>query len=313
MLYITTRNNKDAYTVHRTLTENFAVDGGGYVPFQMPVLDSCELESFASKSFGESVATILNLFFTPKMTGWDVEFSIGRNPIKLLSLNGKITVAELFSNPEGNYSYFVKALYDHILQNNSRAVHPTVWAEISIRIATLFGVWSEILKQGVISSQDLIDISLSANDYHTYIAAVYARKLGLPIGTMILSCDEGDPLWDLISRGEAKADIFGMGESATIERLLEATLGRPESLRYLVCREEKKHYSLTEEDYMALKSDFFAATVGNTRIASTAGNIAKRDGHSLNRNVAQAYAGVEDFRARCGIGRHALLIAESGK
>ena len=188
MLYITTRNNKDAYTVHRTLTENFAVDGGGYVPFQMPVLDSCELESFASKSFGESVATILNLFFTPKMTGWDVEFSIGRSPIKLLSLNGKITVAELFSNPEGNYSYFVKALYDHILQNNSRAMHPTVWAEISIRIATLFGVWSEILKQGVISSQDLIDISLSANEYHTYIAAVYARKLGLPI-------DEEEMLW----------------------------------------------------------------------------------------------------------------------
>ena len=37
MLYVTTRNNRDAYTARRALTENRGPDGGFFVPFREPV------------------------------------------------------------------------------------------------------------------------------------------------------------------------------------------------------------------------------------------------------------------------------------
>ena len=39
MLYITTRNNYDAFTAYRTLGEGRGPDGGLFVPFQMPHFD----------------------------------------------------------------------------------------------------------------------------------------------------------------------------------------------------------------------------------------------------------------------------------
>lgn len=309
MLYVTTRNNNDAFTAHRVLTEDFAPDGGGYVPFQLPVLD---VNSLQHKQFSECVATVLNVFFSGKLTAWDIEFAIGRNPMKLSSLSSKITVAELYSNPEGKYNYIVKALYRNLLQNKNVVSQPSKWAEIAIRIATLFGIWSDMLKLNFLKDQDLFDISLSCLDHKTCVAAVYARKMCLPINRIILSCNEGNPLWDLIIRGEVRAEALGNAESGMVERMLETMFGNQETIRYLSSREQKKQYTLSEDDFAFIKDYLFAAVVGSTRTAATISNVARKDGYTFNSNSASAYSGLEDFRAKTGISRPAVLIAECG-
>ena len=44
MLYVTTRNNRDAYTAQRVLRENRGPDGGLYVPFREPVFSREEID-----------------------------------------------------------------------------------------------------------------------------------------------------------------------------------------------------------------------------------------------------------------------------
>jgi len=312
VLYITTRSNKDAYTANRAFTENLAPDNGSYVPLQIPSIDSDALELLSGKQFSECVATIINMFFSSKLTAWDVEFAVGRNPIKIIALGSKIAVSELYSNPEGKYSYFVKALYNKLSQSNLVSNQPSEWFEIAVRIATLFGIWSDMIKQEIITLRDTIDISLSCEDRYACIAALYARKMGLQIGMIVLSCNEGNPFWDLVCRGEVKTESFSKPESVTVERLLENILGNNESIRYAACRDEKKYYALSEDDCVHLKTVLYAAVVGNAKITATEGIVARKDGYSLNRNTASAYGGIEDFRAQWGIGRYALLIAENG-
>ena len=60
MLYVTTRNNRDAYTAQRVLRENRGPDGGLYVPFREPVFSREEIDALKEKSFHQCVAEVLN-------------------------------------------------------------------------------------------------------------------------------------------------------------------------------------------------------------------------------------------------------------
>ena len=60
MLYVTTRNNGDIFTVNHPLNKNRAEDGGAYVPFKLPRLDFGELKALP---FNHRVANVLNLLF----------------------------------------------------------------------------------------------------------------------------------------------------------------------------------------------------------------------------------------------------------
>ena len=59
MLYVSTRNNSDAYTAYRALHECNAPDGGYYFPFRLPHLSADELYAIKKQGPGETVAYIL--------------------------------------------------------------------------------------------------------------------------------------------------------------------------------------------------------------------------------------------------------------
>ena len=84
MLYVTTRNKHDAYTAHRTQLSDRAPDGGLYLPFRMVTWERQQVLALADKTFGQCVAETLNQFFACRLTGWDVDFSIGRNPVSVV-------------------------------------------------------------------------------------------------------------------------------------------------------------------------------------------------------------------------------------
>ena len=94
MLYVTTRDPRDAYTANRALSENRCPEGGFFVPMRLPHYGESEIAELAEKSFSQNVADILNLLFATQLDGWSVEFGIGRYPVKLVALNGYIAILE---------------------------------------------------------------------------------------------------------------------------------------------------------------------------------------------------------------------------
>ena len=76
MLYITTRDNKDTFTAHRALTEAYAPDGGGFVPFRLPTYAPDEIATLKEKNFGTIVAEILNSIFS----------SLGKLSVRILHI-----------------------------------------------------------------------------------------------------------------------------------------------------------------------------------------------------------------------------------
>ena len=94
MLYVTTRNHLDSFTACPVLKENRAPDGGLFVPLHVPKLSQQDCARLAEMSFGQCAAEMLNLFFSTRLTGWDVDFAVGRYPVRLEALAHKIYLAE---------------------------------------------------------------------------------------------------------------------------------------------------------------------------------------------------------------------------
>lgn len=307
MLYITTFSDKDAYTAHRTLQSDRAPDGGLFVPFFLPTYENAYIESLITKSFGEIVAEIMNLFFSCRLNGWDIDFCIGKNPIKINSMNHKVTFSELWHNHESKYSYIEKALYTKICPNQPATQQPTEWFCIAVRISVLFAVFSELFKQGITDFTQLVDISVPTGDFAAPISAWYARKMGLPVGTIICSCEDNSYVWDLIQRGEVNTGNCAQPEG--LQRLIQGALGYDEVIRYRAVCENGSVYSLDDENINLINSIMFSAVIGKERIPAVINSIYRTSQYVIDENTALAYAGLQDYRTRVSNGHHGVLLA----
>ena len=186
MLYVTTRTNHDAFTVRHALEKSRGSDGGFYLPFRMPHYDAQQLDIFAEKTIGEGIAEILNCFFPAGLSAWDVDFAIGRNPIKLVTMSHKIMVAECWHNTDSDISRLIANLSDRVADSACGISGASSWTKIAIRIAVLFAVYGEILRQKLITRGQLFDIAVSADDFSILMSAYYARSMGLPVGAVLM-------------------------------------------------------------------------------------------------------------------------------
>lgn len=304
MLYLSTRNRTDSFTAFRALREDSAPDGGMYVPMRMPFFNKEEIEILKDQSFGQTVAMILNLFFTAKLTSWDVEFCVGRYPLKLISMNHRMIIAEMWHNLDSDYRYMENSLYRKLCGQDVASSRPTQWAKIAIRIAVLFALYGELARKGFAQ----FDVCMSADDFTLPMSAWYAREMGLPIGTIICSGKDNGAAWDLIHRGE-----FNTGTGAVcpagFERLIYGTLGLHETVRYVNVCSRKGIYKVSEEALSVLNCGLYACVASENRIESVSRSIFRTSDYIADPDTALAYGGLQDYRSHTGDSQPTLLLS----
>lgn len=304
MLYVTTRDKFDAYTTPHAFRADRAPDGGFFLPFRMPHFSQQELEEWKEKSFAQMVADVLNLFFSCRLTSWDVEFSAGRYPVKLTSLQQRVCIGELWHNQSGDYTGLEKTL---ALKIDPTLIKPVSWVKIAVRIAVLFGIYAEMCRSELLRDSDSFDIALHEADLTAVFAAWYSREMGLPIHNIVVGCPENSPVWDLLQFGAVKPDQTVPGET---ERLIYGALGIDEVSRFIASCAKGAGYSLLPNMHERLNSGMFASVVSTSRVHDAIPNVYRTAGYALDRGAAQAYSALQDYRAKCGMSRVALVLSE---
>ncbi len=312
MLYVTTRSNVDAYTANRALCEDRAPDRGLYVPFKMPLFSPEEINALADRSFGQRVADILNLLFGCKLTSWDVDFCVGRYPVRLVPLSHRIVIGECWHNPEWDFTWTVRKLCQHI---RPQVPPDGDWAFLAVRIAVLFGIFGELIKK-----DDLpIDIAVPSSDLSGAMAARYAREWGLPIGNIVVCCNENTALWDLLRRRELRTNLPAVKTTTPdcdqvlprdLERLIFACGGISEVTRYLNACRIGGLYCPSEKTHAALCQGLHISVVGTDRIESAIPNVYRTHSYLCGPYTALCYSGLLDHRSRIGERRRALVLSE---
>lgn len=303
MLYVSTREKYDADTVVWTLKGDRAKDGGLYLPFKMPHFSPADVAALKDKTFGQTVADMLNLFFNAGLSGWDVEFSAGRHPVKVASAGQTVLVAESWRNLEGSYAKLERSLAARICGCSAADVTVTSWLRIAIRIAVLTAIFGQLQRENVTEN---VDIALSVGDLDVVMAVWYCRKMGLPIGNIICGCRDNDAVWELLHMGQLRA----ANDIPELERLIHGALGVEENLRYRGAMERGEQYSLLPETARQLRSGMFAAVVSKERVESAIPKVLNTCGYSMGMDVAAAYSALMDYRANTGARAMALLLSD---
>lgn len=317
MLYITTRDNRDAYTAQRVLRENRGPDGGMYLPFRAPSFSRADLESLGEKPFNQCVAELLNLLFNTKLSGWDVEFSAGRYPVRLVNLPQRIILGECWHNPEWKFDRMVRSLADQLRGGQPGA--DGGWVKVAVGIGVLFGIFGELMRAGISGFDKKVDISVVSGDFDLPMSAWYARSWGLPIGKIICCCNENGNLWNLVHHGQLRTDAVCVTTNTPdadvtlpsgLERLIFACGGISEVEAYLDACRRGGIYCPTGGTLSRIGEGLEVSVVSSRRMESTISGVYASAGYPLSPYAALSYAGLLDYRGKTGESRHAVVLAE---
>lgn len=319
MLYVTTRVSGDAFTAFRAMTENRGPEGGFYAPLRLPCFDDKKIAELSEKSFACDVAETLNLFFGTQMDSGEIELSIGRYPVKLVPLNGKVMAVNTWNNPACRFERLVCGVEKVIRQSDQISSTPSDWMLIAARIAVLFGIYGQLMRNKTITECQKIDVSVPGGDLSRLMAVWYAREMGLPVGTIICCCNENNALWSLLHKGELRTDAISnrthtpecdYSVPTDLERLIFAVFGHEEVKRYReICMTGGVYY-LDAEQMTHLCTGIYVSVVSEKRMGSVIPNLYKTTGFLADPYTALAYSGLTDYRSTSGISAYGLIISE---
>lgn len=319
VLYVTTRSKNDAYTAARTMNLDRGPDGGLFIPFRLPEFSKEEIIALKNRSFGQNVADILNMFFSTKLTGWEVDMSIGRSPVKYRDMNYRIIIAEAWHNMDRNFNRVIKVLGERLHPDGELIGAPSNWMQTAIRIAVLFGIYGELMRNEQVRVDSKLDVAVPSGSFSAPMAAWYARKMGLPLGTIVCGCNENSAPWDLLHRGELDTDALSvetvtskcdMALPTDMERLISETCGPEEAMHYFWCCTEGSTYAPNEFSCEAIRKGMFAAVVSRVRVETIIPSVYRTHQYILDPYAALAYGALADYRARTGCSGSVLLLAE---
>lgn len=318
MLYATTRSKSNIETAYKSIHLDCTPDGGLFTPFRMTKFSTEEILALKDRSFGQNVAEILNYFFSCGLTGWDVEFAIGKTPVKFNTITHRIFVAESWHNSQWKLDYAVQLLSDR-LRGEDGGKEVSNWTAVALRIAYLFAAYGQLLATEQIQPQAELDVAVTTGDFASPMAAWYAREMGLPIGNIVCGCNANGAVWDLLHHGQMatggiaaktitpEADVV---VPRNLERLVYETLGMEETVRYLDCCRTGSIYAAPEETLEQLRKGMFAAVISDDRINSVIHSVYRTSNYVFGPYSALAYSSLLDYRAKTGESRPALLLSE---
>lgn len=318
MLYATTRSNSHVETTHRAIHNDRCSDGGFFVPFRLPELDKEQILQMKNHSFGENMAGILNMFFSCNLTGWDVDFAIGRNPLKFTGIPHRILIAEAWHCAENRFEYIVKSLFQRFSVEEFGGV-PTNWVRIAVRISAIFAAYGMLLAAGQVDVRVPLDVAFCTGDFSAVMAAWYARRMGLPLGNIICGCNANGAVWDLLHRGimatntvcvKTNTPLADIAIPDNLERLVDHALGKDAVGVYLDTRCTGQLYTLSEEDLEKLRSGMFASVISDSRVNQVIHSVFSSNNYILSPYDAVAYGSLSDYRAKTGESRPAMIFSE---
>ncbi len=296
MLYITTRNADETYLVREALQADYAPDGGFFIPDDFPVLSDSMRYGLSAMSPCEAIATALNLLFGTELTAWSVECAVGRHPIRMESVGHNLQFAELWHNPKQSMDFMCRSLHSALSGRTGES--PKGWTMVAIRIALLFGICAE----GSFTPVNKFDLAVSADEAVDFVAALYAKDMGLPIGRILYAgSNDDDCVWQLMARGTCPAVPNGTQpwEDAICAAYLSC---------YLNGHADSGQCRLDADRMSQLQQTVYTAVISGHRAAQIINGVFYTNAYLLDHQAAQAYGALQDYRAITGNNRQTVIL-----
>lgn len=318
MLYLSTNSRYDTYTAYRAIHHDSAPDGGLFLPFRLPKFDGESIRQLSSQSYFESVSQLLYRLLGIRLTAQALCDVMGGEVPCIHSIQHRVAIARLWQTEKPDFEDSLTGIARLLRQEEAEAPASN-WLRVAVRIAAIFGLYGLLVSENELEQGEKLDITLATGDFSAPMAAWYAREMGLPIGTIVIGCNENSGLWDLFNLGdiatgetvlETLTPLCDYNAPVGLGRLIYSLLGAEEAIRFETLRRAGRHYVPQEEAFEQLRAGIFPAVSSISRIDSVIRNVCSTAQYILSPYDALAYGALLDYRSKSGQGSTCLLLSE---
>ena len=177
------------------------------------------------------------------------------------------------------------------------------WGRLVPQIVYYISAYCDLLKSGASAEGEVIDVTVPTGNFGNIFAAYIAKKMGLPIGKLIVASNKNNILTDFIRTGvyDKNREFYSTMSpsmdiliSSNLERLLFVTLGAQKTRGYMQSLKECGRYELTEEDRVIALADFVGYYTDEEKTSGTIKDIYENKNCLIDTHTAVAV-----YAARC--------------
>ena len=178
------------------------------------------------------------------------------------------------------------------------------------QIMYYFRAYRELLDAGEIRLGDKVNFSVPTGNFGDILAGYLAKKLGLPVGTLICASNANNVLTDFIRTGtydrrrplyKTTSPSMDILVSSNLERLLYLLSGDTELVADLMGKLNREgSYTVPDSLRDAIQAEFWAGCCDDARAEEVMGRVYKDYGYLCDPHTASGWAAAEDYVNQTG-------------
>ena len=173
-----------------------------------------------------------------------------------------------------------------------------------------FRAYKDLLAAGKIKLGDKVNFSVPTGNFGDILAGYLAKKMGLPVGTLICASNANNVLTDFIRTGtydrrrpllKTTSPSMDILVSSNLERLLYLLSGDTKLVASLMKQlKEEGAYTVPDALKAAIQKEFWAAYCDDARAAEIIGRVYREQHYLCDHHTASGFAAAEDYRNEIG-------------
>ena len=168
-----------------------------------------------------------------------------------------------------------------------------------------FRAYKDLLAAGKIKLGDKVNFSVPTGNFGDILAGYLAKKMGLPVGTLICASNANNVLTDFIRTGtydrrrpllKTTSPSMDILVSSNLERLLYLLSGDTKLVASLMKQlKEEGAYTVPDALKAAIQKEFWAAYCDDARAAEIIGRVYREQHYLCDPHTASGFAAAEDY------------------
>ena len=183
------------------------------------------------------------------------------------------------------------------------------WGRLLPQVVYYVSAYADMVAAGGVVAGEPMDVCVPTGNFGNVLGAYYAKRIGVPIGRLLVAANENNVLADFIATG-----VYDIAErrfmttpspsmdilvSSNLERLLYELTRDPERVRgWMQSLATDGRFQVDRETFAAVRELFGADYVGNDESLATIREVFAETGYLLDPHTAVAWEVAERLRER---------------
>ncbi len=178
------------------------------------------------------------------------------------------------------------------------------------QITYYFKAYADLLNRGQITMGDKVNFCVPTGNFGDILAGYLAKKLGLPVGTLVCASNANNVLTDFIQTGlydrrrvlhKTVSPSMDILVSSNLERLLYLMTGDTDLVAGLMKKLNTEGFYLVPDSLKnAISAEFWGGCCDDAKTQETIGQVFRQTGYLCDTHTATGWAVAEDYQRKTG-------------